>query len=175
MADHTREELEARDNEALLDVAIDELDESEYDGTFEPDELTEQDRARIIAALTESDEDKAEREAKQAELSGQANVASVDLSNVNLEEQSVPDLKAYAKQAGIAGYSNMRKDELLAALSSSVQVQTVPDAGDQYPLRQSQRRMDDPDSGDDPAWGAGLSSLHRREGKGGQVENLLGK
>lgn len=166
MNDHTREELEQLEDDELFELAVEELD---YDG---PTEFDDAQREGIIAALIETDEDRAEREAKQADLSGTPSTTSVDLTNVDLDKVGVPDLKDYAKEAGIKGYSNMRKHELIAALSSSTAVATVPPPDEQYPLRKSQRAMDDPDSGDDPAWAAGLSSLHRRQGHGSDTEQL---
>ncbi len=69
-------------------------------------------------------------EQHEFEESAEEAVAAIDISD--LDSASVPDLKAKAKELGIAGFSNMSKPNLIEAISGVVdQSEEEPDGADQ--------------------------------------------
>lgn len=153
MADHTRESLEAMDDDELLNAAIEAGIDVHEDGSDT--------REGVIAALIETPEDKAEREAKAAELQGASSGdgTEVDASNTDLNAKTKTELLDLAREADIKGRSNMSHDELVVALSRATNVATIPPHT--WPPREGGVSAEEEGPEDDPALAAGLSALHR--------------
>ena len=85
--------------------------------------IAEVNGGEIIDYVTEEDR-KPKKEAKKAEVKEVAPVEETveevvenTVATEDLSSKTLTDLKAMAKEAGIKGYTSMKKDELIASLS----------------------------------------------------------
>jgi len=85
--------------------------------------IAEANGGEIIDYITEEDR-KPKKETKKVEVKAEATAEEVvevieekTEATEDLSSKTLTDLKAMAKEAGIKGYTNMKKDELIASLS----------------------------------------------------------